>query len=106
MASEYMAESRTVALSALNQEAGESASSDGFREPGGLRQEFSLSPVDRGKDAYLFLTAAFTLEALVWGFPFTFGVFQEYYTKHEPFAGSSSIAVIGTCAMVCDYLIC
>jgi hypothetical protein len=34
------------------------------------------------------------------GFPFAFGVFQDYYSNHEPFAGSSSIAVIGTCAMV------
>jgi hypothetical protein len=30
-------------------------------------QEFSLPPVDGGKDALLFLAAAFMLEALVWG---------------------------------------
>lgn len=29
--------------------------------------EFSLPPTDRGKDAWLFLAACFTLEALVWG---------------------------------------
>lgn len=29
--------------------------------------EFSLPPVDRGKDAWLFLAACFVLEALVWG---------------------------------------
>lgn len=34
------------------------------------------------------------------GFPFAYGVFQDYYSTHEPFAGSSQIAVIGTCAMV------
>jgi len=34
------------------------------------------------------------------GFPFSYGVFQEYYSTHEPFAGDSNIAVIGTCAMV------
>jgi hypothetical protein len=28
---------------------------------------FSLSPTDGGKDAWLFLLAAFVLEALVWG---------------------------------------
>lgn len=33
------------------------------------------------------------------GFPFAFGVFQNYYSTHEPFAGSPNIAVIGTCAM-------
>ena len=34
---------------------------------GGTRHEFSLPPVDRGKDAWLFLTACFLIEALVWG---------------------------------------
>ena len=66
--------------------------------------EFSLPPVDRGKDAWLFLAAAFIVEALVWGFPFSFGVFQDYYTTHPPFAGSQNIAVIGTCAMGIMYL--
>ncbi|UKZ71090.1 uncharacterized protein TrAtP1_012055 [Trichoderma atroviride] len=66
--------------------------------------EFSLPPVDRGKDAWLFLAACFVLEALVWGFPFAFGVFQDYYRTHEPFAGSSKIAVIGTTAMGIMYL--
>lgn len=31
------------------------------------RQEFSLPPVDGGKDAWLFLTACFVMECLVWG---------------------------------------
>lgn len=66
--------------------------------------EFSLPPVDRGKDAWLFLAAAFIVEALVWGFPFSFGVFQDYYSTHPPFAGSRNIAVIGTCAMGIMYL--
>ena len=66
--------------------------------------EFSLPPVDRGKDAYLFLAAAFVVEGLVWGFPFSFGVFQDYYSTHPPFAGSHNIAVIGTCAMGIMYL--
>jgi len=61
---------------------------------------FSLPPADGGKDAYLFLFTCFMLEALVWGFPASYGIFQEYYTTHEPFRGSSNIAVIGTCAMV------
>lgn len=29
--------------------------------------EFSLSPADGGKDAWLFLAAAFFIEALIWG---------------------------------------
>jgi hypothetical protein len=60
----------------------------------------SLPKPDEGKDAWLFLSACFMMEALVWGFPFAFGLFQEYYSTHEPFASSSNIAVIGTCAMV------
>lgn len=40
------------------------------------------------------------LEFSAIGFPFAFGVFQDYYRTHEPFAGSSKIAVIGTTAMV------
>ncbi|KAH7320831.1 major facilitator superfamily domain-containing protein [Stachybotrys elegans] len=68
------------------------------------RHEFSLPPVDGGKDAWLFLAACFLLEALVWGFPFAFGIFQDYYQTHEPFRGSDNIAVIGTCAMGIMYL--
>ncbi|TRX95230.1 hypothetical protein FHL15_003922 [Xylaria flabelliformis] len=68
------------------------------------RHEFSLPPVDGGKDAYLFLAAVFLVEALVWGFPFSFGVFQNYYDSHEPFAGQQNTAVIGTSAMGVMYL--
>ncbi|KAF4464344.1 hypothetical protein FALBO_8820 [Fusarium albosuccineum] len=64
----------------------------------------ALPRVDGGKDAWLFLAASFTVEALTWGFPFAFGVFQDYYSTHAPFKGSSSIAVIGTCAMGIMYL--
>lgn len=34
------------------------------------------------------------------GFGFSFGIFQEYYSTHPPFAGSANIAVIGTTTMV------
>jgi hypothetical protein len=35
------------------------------------------------------------------GFPFSFGVFQEYYSNHEPFSSApSGIATIGTTALV------
>ncbi|KAM7223845.1 Major facilitator superfamily domain containing protein [Rhypophila decipiens] len=63
-----------------------------------------LPPVDSGKDAWLFLAACFVLECLVWGVPFSFGVFQNYYDTHDPFMGSSDIAVIGTCSMGIMYL--
>ncbi|KAF2125172.1 MFS general substrate transporter [Dothidotthia symphoricarpi CBS 119687] len=65
---------------------------------------FSLPPTDGGKDAWLFLFACFMLEALIWGFPASYGIFQEYYTHNEPFAGSNNIAVVGTCAMGIMYM--
>ncbi|KAL3465916.1 hypothetical protein BJX64DRAFT_251272 [Aspergillus heterothallicus] len=44
------------------------------------------------------------MEALVWGFAFTYGVFQAYYTEAEEFRNSSNIVAIGTCAMGIMYL--
>ncbi|KAK3944579.1 MFS monocarboxylate transporter [Diplogelasinospora grovesii] len=76
----------------------------GSTEDHANRQEFSLPPVDGGKNAWMFLAACFVLEMCVWGFPFAFGVFQDYYTFHAPFAGSRDIATIGTCAMGIMYL--
>ncbi|KAJ2969685.1 hypothetical protein NUW58_g9925 [Xylaria curta] len=89
---------------------GEANSDGGFNTwlPGeddfAQRQEFSLPPVDGGKDAWLFLGAVFAADALVWGFPFAFGVFQDYYNSHEPFAGQSNIAVVGTTTLGVMYL--
>ncbi|GAB7348849.1 hypothetical protein MBLNU459_g7555t2 [Dothideomycetes sp. NU459] len=69
---------------------------------GGLnaeRQHFSLPRADGGRDAWLFLASTFILEALVWGFPFSFGVFEAYYATHEPFSqDAAGIAAIGTSA--------
>ncbi|KAF2819411.1 MFS general substrate transporter [Ophiobolus disseminans] len=73
-------------------------------QPHATEAEFSLPPVDGGKDAWLFLFSAFVMEILVWGFPFAFGIFQEYYTSNPPFAGSRNIPIIGTCAMGLMYL--
>ena len=63
-----------------------------------------LPPADTGKNAWLFLSACFMVEVLVWGFPFAFGLFQDYYSTHEPFSSSNNIAVIGACAMGIMYL--
>ncbi|KAM0807521.1 putative Major facilitator superfamily domain-containing protein, partial [Seiridium cardinale] len=59
-------------------------------------QEFTLPAADGGQDAWLFLAACWAVEALVWGFGFSFGVFQDYYNTPEPFVGASNIAVIVT----------
>ena len=69
------------------------------------RAAFALASVDGGKQAWLFLAGSFFVEALAWGFPFSFGIFQNYYSRHEPFASQkSSIAVIGTTALGIMYL--
>lgn len=69
-------------------------------EAGSLNVAHSrLPPIDGGRQAWTFLVASFVLEGMVWGLPFSFGVFQLYYSKHEPFASqSNSIASIGTTA--------
>ncbi|KAI0910460.1 MFS general substrate transporter [Ustulina deusta] len=66
--------------------------------------EFSLPPVDGGKEAWLFLAACFVVDALIWGFNSSFGVFQDYYSQHEPFASSGNIAIIGTTSTGLLYL--
>ncbi|KAF2404570.1 MFS general substrate transporter [Trichodelitschia bisporula] len=63
-----------------------------------------VPPPDGGKDAWLFLIACFMFEATIWGFPYTFGIFQEHYSSNPLFAGSKNIAVIGTCGMGIMYL--
>ncbi|TAQ83952.1 hypothetical protein B7494_g7729 [Chlorociboria aeruginascens] len=67
--------------------------------------EQSLPRADGGKHAYLFLAGGFIIEALVWGFPFSFGIFEEYYSTHVPFSEHvSGIPAIGTTATGIMYL--
>ncbi|KZT57503.1 MFS general substrate transporter [Calocera cornea HHB12733] len=68
-----------------------------------------LAPVDRGRQAWTFVMAAFILETFVWGFGFCFGVFQNYLTSYpdSPFLGSTPtlISVIGTTSLAVSYLV-
>ncbi|KAI1150388.1 major facilitator superfamily domain-containing protein [Nemania diffusa] len=68
----------------------------------GMEQE--LAPVDGGPAAWKLLSAAFVFEALLWGFPLSFGVFQEYYSQVPQFAGNRYISVVGTIASGFGYL--
>lgn len=63
-------------------------------------REFSLPPADGGRQAWLFVVACFFVEAFVWGFPYSYGIFQDYYSTHEPFKGKSGISAIGSTAIV------
>lgn len=69
------------------------------------QQEFSLPPADGGRDAWLMLAGCAVMEGLVWSFPFSFGVFQDYYSKSEDLIGDrSSITLIGTIAFGVLYI--
>lgn len=59
----------------------------------------TLAPADGGAAAWKFLFSAFVVEALLWGFPLAYGVFQEYYSTHPTFEGNTDVvAVVGTLA--------
>ncbi|VDB93434.1 unnamed protein product [Peniophora sp. CBMAI 1063] len=68
----------------------------------------ALPPVDGGVRAWTFVFCAFILETLVWGFPFSYGVFQEYYLSSptSPFLGASESAInaIGTITLGIQYM--
>ncbi|CAE6417854.1 unnamed protein product [Rhizoctonia solani] len=65
----------------------------------------ALPPVDKGFAAWSFVFAGFMLEALVWGFGFTYGVFQEYFLHHRTFGNASEaeIGAVGTVALAIQY---
>ncbi|KAL1742539.1 major facilitator superfamily domain-containing protein [Schizophyllum fasciatum] len=71
-----------------------------FSEPPIQEQERTLPPADKGIQAWLFLLAAFVVEAIVWSFPFTYGVFLESYLSDPTYAtqshASSLLPLIGT----------
>ncbi|RPD61848.1 MFS general substrate transporter [Lentinus tigrinus ALCF2SS1-7] len=64
-----------------------------------------LAPIDGGIRAWTFCGCSFVLEMFIWGFCFSYGIFQDYYTTHPPFntASSISIAAVGTIAMALQY---
>ncbi|EPS37719.1 hypothetical protein H072_8543 [Dactylellina haptotyla CBS 200.50] len=70
-------------------------------EPVEATEAGSSPPVDGGRDAWVVLAGCTIMEALIWGFPFAFGVFQEHYTRQEQFAEAKhQVASIGTTATV------
>ncbi|PGH07568.1 hypothetical protein AJ79_06238 [Helicocarpus griseus UAMH5409] len=68
------------------------------------RTDQELAPIDGGPAAWRLLCAAFMFEALLWGFPLSFGVFQEHYSKIPEFANNRYISVVGTIASGFGYL--
>ncbi|KAJ8098320.1 MFS general substrate transporter [Lipomyces tetrasporus] len=73
------------------------------QEPSSSQQE--LKPVDQGRDAWVVLIAGFVFEAVFWGFPMCFGVFQNYYSHVPEFKyDSAKIPLVGTLAQALYYL--
>ncbi|KAI4715573.1 major facilitator superfamily transporter [Aureobasidium sp. EXF-10727] len=66
--------------------------------------EQHLAPTDGGIAAWRLLMAAFVFETLLWGFPLSFGVFQDHYSKTPEFADNPYIPVVGTVASGLGYL--
>nr|OQO30280.1 hypothetical protein B0A51_03106 [Rachicladosporium sp. CCFEE 5018] len=73
-------------------------------EPTEASPGHSLPRADGGKEAWRVLIVAFVFEALLWGFPLSFGVFQQYYSQLPEFQDSAFISVIGTVASGLSYL--
>ncbi|EPQ56309.1 MFS general substrate transporter [Gloeophyllum trabeum ATCC 11539] len=67
-------------------------------------RETELPPVDGGWRAWTFCFAAFWLETMVWGFGYSYGVFQEYYSTHE-FQSASNVAIsaVGTVSLALTF---
>jgi len=67
-----------------------------------------LAPVDGGWKAWTFVVSSFILETFIWGFGFSFGIFQDYYrsSPDSPFYGASpsSISAIGTTSLAVQYI--
>ncbi|TCD66716.1 hypothetical protein EIP91_001009 [Steccherinum ochraceum] len=65
-----------------------------------------LPPMDGGWQAWLFISASFVVEMLVWGFVFSYGIFQAYYTSHPPYQGKSAVAIaaVGPVAIAFQYV--
>ncbi|KAL6703119.1 hypothetical protein ACN47E_010181 [Coniothyrium glycines] len=69
-----------------------------------VSQTFVLPPTDTGLHAWRLLLAAFLFEALLWGFPLSFGVFQDYYSTLPQFRQDRYMSAVGTTASGISYL--
>ncbi|EMD38972.1 hypothetical protein CERSUDRAFT_112686 [Gelatoporia subvermispora B] len=67
-----------------------------------------LPAVDSGRKAWTFCISAFVLETMVWGFGFSYGIFQDYYTSNPPFNTASPVAIaaVGTTSIAIQYAEC
>ncbi|PCH44516.1 MFS general substrate transporter [Wolfiporia cocos MD-104 SS10] len=64
-----------------------------------------LPAIDGGWRAWRFCASAFAIEVIIWGFEFSYGIFQDYYTSNAPFQNVSpvTVAAVGTSALAIQY---
>ncbi|KAI0672646.1 MFS general substrate transporter [Trametes maxima] len=93
----------TVLAEELRSASSGTAHHDSDPQEGATIQE--LAPVDRGIKAWTFCFAGFILDITVWGFSFSYGIFQDYYSSHPPFNKASGVAIaaVGTVALAIQY---
>lgn len=63
----------------------------------------SLQPCDSGTAAWRLLLSAFVFEALLWRFPLSYGVLQNYYSQLPRFK-DDRVSIIGTVASGLTYM--
>jgi len=88
----------TPNISRTNSDANLAASSTGV--------EFSLPPVDGGLNAWMVLIGGFVIEGFVWGYPFSYSIYQQYYMKQPEFANATitELAIVGTLSTAVAYI--
>lgn len=76
----------------------------GHEEANSSDHTSQLPPTDGGRAAWRLLIAAYVFEALLWGFPLSYGVFQNYYSRLPQFRDNSYVTIVGTTASGICYL--
>ncbi|KAJ3788249.1 MFS general substrate transporter [Lentinula aff. detonsa] len=66
----------------------------------------SLPPIDGGFHAWAYLVSAWLVELLVWSFPFSYGIFLNFYATDPSFEhySSASLALVGSLSSGVLYL--
>ncbi|KAJ7644475.1 MFS general substrate transporter [Roridomyces roridus] len=98
-----MSSSEDIQLAPLPPATSTDAPEPGLTDMNGNANQSALPPIDGGFGAWSFLVAAFVIEAVVYGFPFAYGVFLDSYL-HEPRFSSqkdatSLLPLIGTLSL-------
>ncbi|KAI3607739.1 mfs monocarboxylate [Moniliophthora roreri] len=62
----------------------------------------ALPPTDSGFHAWAYLMSAWVLDFIIWGLPFTYGVFLDFYLSSDPFFINSASGLIALAGSLCN----